>query len=92
MDMMTQQNSTLVDEATSASGSMSDQAKNLNKMVGFFNTGSSAASHLTTERRKAERPWTGKSSSGAQTQKPASETKQYQSAASATKLDDWKNF
>lgn len=39
MDEMTQQNAALVEETTAAAQSLEDQASNLSKLVGFFDTG-----------------------------------------------------
>ena len=36
MDEMTQQNSALVEQTSAASVSMSEEAENLNKLIGFF--------------------------------------------------------
>ncbi len=74
IDEVTQQNTSLVEEAATASTTMGEQARNLNKMVGFFKTNASSISAATSckqtapklqasdleERRTATRPWTDK--------------------------------
>jgi methyl-accepting chemotaxis protein len=39
MDEMTQQNAALVEESSAASRAMSEEARNMNNMIGFFNMG-----------------------------------------------------
>ena len=54
MDKMTQQNAALVEEAASASESMSDQARSLSSLVGFFTLGHGAGQqHPDANRDKA---------------------------------------
>ncbi len=72
MDEMTQQNAALVEEATAASQSMADQARDLNQMMGRYRIDETAAaawvtpskqranvaaSAPTVERRSSRRPW-----------------------------------
>jgi hypothetical protein len=86
MDEMTQQNAALVEEATAASQSMADQARELNQMMGRYRidpahqvaTASAAAARtkvaatapVRTERRSANRPWAGKAPATAATAPP----------------------
>jgi methyl-accepting chemotaxis protein len=70
MDEMTQQNAALVEQATAASQSMADQARDLTKMMERFQVGDSGSSGRTTrveaapaarpERRSASRPFSAK--------------------------------
>ncbi|MGI9319989.1 MAG: methyl-accepting chemotaxis protein, partial [Thiogranum sp.] len=57
---MTQQNASLVEEATAASTSMGEQAHDLNEQVSFFTTGENsdieALPGKQAERRADERP------------------------------------
>ncbi len=74
MDELTQQNAALVEEAAAASESMGDQANSLGEMISFFtvdsseHTGASRQPAVSTatsapsngsERRAAQRPWSG---------------------------------
>ncbi|WP_456372493.1 methyl-accepting chemotaxis protein [Thiolapillus sp.] len=58
MDEVTQQNATLVEEAAQTSQMMDEQAKELGELISFFKTDGSA-SWDGTERRSADRPWSG---------------------------------
>jgi methyl-accepting chemotaxis protein len=73
MDEMTQQNAALVEEATAASQSMADQARDLTKMMERYEVGDSSAAAgtvartaapakaaPTVERRSPNRPFSGK--------------------------------
>jgi methyl-accepting chemotaxis protein len=71
MDEMTQQNAALVEQATAASQSMADQARDLTKMMERYEVGDShgssavptrapAAVAATPERRSPNRPFSGK--------------------------------
>jgi methyl-accepting chemotaxis protein len=70
MDEMTQQNAALVEQATAASQSMADQARDLTKMMERYQVGESgsgggaprsvSAPAARPERRAANRPFTGK--------------------------------
>lgn len=48
LDQMTQQNAALVEEASAAAASMSEQARHLSDVVSVFNVGSTAASAHTS--------------------------------------------
>ena len=73
MDELTQQNAALVEEAAAASESLGEQADELNQMMRFFSTDGTAVRAVSssepkqaygpggTERRAAERPWSGAS-------------------------------
>ncbi len=61
MDSMTQQNAALVEQAAAASKSMSEQARDMNAMMGFFQvsvTTTSTANTPQQERRSTKRAWT----------------------------------
>jgi methyl-accepting chemotaxis protein len=75
MDEMTQQNAALVEEATAASQSMANQARELNKMMNRYRIdhahqlasatpaaprAAAAPKPVQVERRSASRPWSGK--------------------------------
>jgi methyl-accepting chemotaxis protein len=70
MDEMTQQNAALVEQATAASQSMADQARDLTKMMERFQIGDAGSTGRATrpeaapaakpERRSANRPFSGK--------------------------------
>jgi methyl-accepting chemotaxis protein len=75
MDEMTQQNAALVEQATAASQSMAHRARDLNQMMNRYQVSASAAADRAasasrpataapggSERRSANRPWTGKGS------------------------------
>lgn len=53
---MTQQNAALVEEAAAASESMDDQAKTLNEMMNFFETGEVASEVVVQASPKATSP------------------------------------
>jgi methyl-accepting chemotaxis protein len=62
MDEMTQQNAALVEEATAASQSMADKARELSKMMGRYEVGDSQQQGPATpvvDRRSAGRPFSG---------------------------------
>ena len=61
MDEMTQQNAALVEQAAAASEAMSEQAKGMNQLIGFFNLNPRGASTQNSggERRTDTRPWSG---------------------------------
>jgi methyl-accepting chemotaxis protein len=97
LDELTQQNAALVEEASASSQSMAEQARSLNELMARYTVNDNAAapaarrsaavaaSPATSERRKASRPWSGKSASA----KPAATAD-----AAATGTDDttWKEF
>ncbi len=71
MDEMTQQNAALVEQATAASQSMADQARDLTKMMERYEVGEASASRAAVsrapakvaavpERRSPSRPFSGK--------------------------------
>jgi methyl-accepting chemotaxis protein len=53
MDEMTQQNAALVEEAAASSEAMTDQARNMNDMMAFFNVGDHVADQLAPPRSAA---------------------------------------
>jgi len=101
MDEMTQQNAALVEEAASASESLSDQADNLGKLIAYFTTGDATGSdglspkvhhaHTDTERRSAKRPWS--DSKQAESVKKATPTADSKKAAAVGGAkQDWEEF
>jgi methyl-accepting chemotaxis protein len=65
MDQMTQQNAALVEEAAAASESMDEESRALIELMQFFNIGDGSVmsgAAPRTERRGAERPWSGNAS------------------------------
>ncbi|MEL7297222.1 MAG: methyl-accepting chemotaxis protein, partial [Pseudomonadota bacterium] len=54
IDAFTQQNAAMVEQAAAASESLGEQARKLDKLIAFFETGNQQGS---TERRGAKRPW-----------------------------------
>ena len=109
MDRLTQQNASLVEEAASASASMSGQADELSRLMRFFSIGGSAApvpastatpasanpshGHVDSgeprvERRKASRPWSGRTASS----ETAVEQPALPVAAAAASDDEWEEF
>jgi methyl-accepting chemotaxis protein len=104
MDEMTQQNAALVEQATAASQSMADQARDLTKMMDRFQVGEAGAAIRASrpepapvarpERRSANRPFAGKPRMAA---KPAtvapSEAPAARRKAAANGGDaDWREF
>ena len=67
MDELTQQNATLVEEATAASSAMAQQARGLSDMMGRYRVTErtsppqTSGSSVHVDRRNASRPWTAKS-------------------------------
>ena len=58
IDEMTQRNAALVQQAAAASKSVGQQARQLNELVGFFDTGATNGAHEhENERRESGRPW-----------------------------------
>ena len=65
MDGLTQQNASLVEQAAAASGSLGDQAQNMQRLTEFFDLGDDRWSHRDatdvqpkgSERRSSNRPW-----------------------------------
>jgi methyl-accepting chemotaxis protein len=103
MDEMTQQNAALVEQATAASQSMADQARDLTKMMDRFQVGESGSAGRATrseaapaarpERRSANRPFAGKPRVAG---KPAAvepiEAPATRRKAAANGGDDWREF
>ncbi|MEM6638389.1 MAG: methyl-accepting chemotaxis protein [Pseudomonadota bacterium] len=66
IDAFTQQNAALVQEAAAASEELGGQAQELDELMSFFSVdGSRAPSAKQTDRRRADRPWSDASQSGA---------------------------
>ncbi len=84
MDELTQQNAALVEEAAAASESLGEQADDLDQMMTFFtvNGGASGARSVATrsnngsERRSADRPWSGDAPGGDTQKRPPAAAKQ----------------
>ncbi len=91
IDEMTQQNAALVEEAASASESMGAQARALDEMVSFFDTGAAAAGggSALTERRASTRPWSEPAKAPAAPAKPAATPAPAKAAAGG---DEWEEF
>lgn len=108
IDEVTQQNTSLVEEAATASTAMGEQASNLNEMVGFFKTNTSvnpvASSHqqpnttpsLTKpsvgERRTTTRPWSEKPPAAAPSTVKTSAPQQAAVGQSNSSESDWEEF
>ena len=56
MDEMTQQNAALVEESAAAAHALEDQSRELNRLMGFFNTGAAAATLAAPSATEATRP------------------------------------
>jgi methyl-accepting chemotaxis protein len=100
MDQMTQQNAALVEQATAASQSMADQARELTTMIGKYRVGepdaagSAASPAAPAERRSSNRPLSGKSPAPKPSEQQASAA---ESSAARLKLvgsnaADWREF
>lgn len=96
IDQTTQQNTVLVKNTTSASGSLDTQAKHLTELVSFFRTdenrrGSSLAPTSPApdfvERRSEARPW----SNGSAHNKPSYDHRASE-ATQSSQSDDWEDF
>ena len=87
MDEMTQQNAALVEESSAASRAMSEEARNMNNMIGFFNMG-----HGGGAPSYASNPEPIKKYQSAPAPSPASQNKSNDGAASFAKKDDWEDF
>jgi methyl-accepting chemotaxis protein len=104
MDEMTQQNAALVEQATAASQSMADQARDLTKMMDRFQVGEAGAAVRTTrpepapvarpERRSANRPFAGKPRVAAKptTVEPSEAPPARRKAAANGGDADWREF
>ncbi|MFL6605249.1 MAG: methyl-accepting chemotaxis protein [Steroidobacteraceae bacterium] len=104
MDEMTQQNAALVEQATAASQSMADQARDLSKMMDRYQVGEAAAAARTSrpepvqaarpERRAAGRPFSGKPRVAAKstTAEPSEAPATRRKAAANGGDADWREF
>ncbi|MCA1907699.1 MAG: methyl-accepting chemotaxis protein, partial [Magnetospirillum sp.] len=54
MDEMTQQNAALVEESAAAAHALEDQSRELNRLMGFFHTGDTAAAEIPAARPQAK--------------------------------------
>ena len=93
MDEMTQQNAALVEESAAAAHALEEQSRELNRLMGFFNTGAAAAI-LAAPAARAEAPRpaakaTVKKPMGKPAAKPAVKPKL---AAAKTPDSDWEEF
>ena len=107
MDEMTQQNAALVEQATAASQSMADQARELNTIMGRYRVGGTsadsapvaaprtaqAAASVKGERRGPNRPFSGKSKPAS---RPVAVHAEVQASARAAASNgngaDWREF
>ncbi|MEW5727067.1 MAG: methyl-accepting chemotaxis protein [Pseudomonadota bacterium] len=92
MDEMTQQNAALVEESAAASHSLEEQSRELNRLMGFFNTGAARAEAPPPPKPAAKATVKAKPVVQARpvakpTPKPAAKP-----AAAAPADDDWKEF
>jgi len=100
MDQMTQQNAALVEQATAASQSMADQARDLTTMIGKYRVGeseaagSAASPAASVERRSSNRPLSGKSSAPkpSEQQAPAVEPSAARLKLVGSNAADWREF
>jgi methyl-accepting chemotaxis protein len=101
MDQMTQQNAALVEQATAASQSMADQARELTTMIGKYRVGesdaagSAASPTAPAERRPSNRPLGGKSSApkpAEQQSPPAAEPSAARLKLVGSNAADWREF
>ena len=100
MDQMTQQNAALVEQATAASQSMADQARDLTTMIGKYRVGeseaagSAASPAASAERRSSNRPLSGKSSAPkpSEQQAPAVEPSAARLKLVGSNAADWREF
>jgi methyl-accepting chemotaxis protein len=92
MDEMTQQNAALVEESSAASRAMSEEARNMNNMIGFFNMGRGGSSASFSS--SPEPIVTYQSTPAAPTSSaPSSKNnKGTDGAASFSKKDEWEDF
>lgn len=93
MDELTQQNAALAEEAAAASETMGGQARNLTRLVSFFDTGSQAGEAPSVERRSAERPWSGAGDNEATASAPSVPPAPVQNVANGdSNADEWEEF
>ena len=92
MDEMTHQNAALVEQASAASESMGEQAKNLNDLVDFFKTKKNGATEIIAERRKADRPWNGGSVETTKPTKSINQPKKVKAVMNSSDKDEWEEF
>lgn len=83
LEQVTQQNAALVEEAAASSEAMSDQAQNMNSLIGFFDTGDSAQAAMPAQRSRSLAP-----AAPARTRRQAPAPSQGQGA----KEDFWEEF
>lgn len=83
MDSVTQQNAALVEEASAASMAVSEQAQQLEAMIGFF--------RLKQEKAKTK-PLPGKPSTSRQAAKPVADKTQPAAQSTTSDIDDWEVF
>jgi PAS domain S-box-containing protein len=102
MDETTQQNAALVEEATAASQSMANQARDLSQMMNRYRIGEAAAAASAAprpaeaaparaERRSTSRPWAGKAKRPAAASAAPAEAPR-KAAASSASDSDWQEF
>jgi methyl-accepting chemotaxis protein len=86
MDEMTQQNAALVEESAAAAHSLEDQSRELNRLIGFFNTGAPAAAVAVAAPPRSEprAPMRKPAKAAAPRPKPT--------ATAKTKNEDWAEF
>jgi methyl-accepting chemotaxis protein len=101
MDEMTQQNAALVEEATAASQSMTEQASELNTLMERYRIADggqapAAVPERPVERRKANRPWSGPAKPGKAAAPVAAEPAPARAAPAAKVANggdtEWKDF
>jgi methyl-accepting chemotaxis protein len=106
MDEMTQQNAALVEQATAATQSMADRARELNAMMSRYQieegrasapamapTAASPAASPRVERRSTTRPWSGKGGKSTASVDKAPEAPASRKVAVAGAGDaDWQEF
>ena len=93
MDEMTQQNAALVEESAAAAHALEEQSRELNRLMGFFNTGAAAALAPPPPKPKtaAARPLPAPAKAAAKGGKPAIKPKPVATKTAATG-EDWAEF
>jgi len=96
IDRSTQKNSALVEEAAATSAKMRRRATQLSETIGYFKTDNHTQTANTverapevTERRSADRPWSGSAEAQKSSDSPAAER---QPMARAVGQDSWEEF